>query len=246
MSYIKQYYDKVQQLLGQVLEEQEQLLDEVAQLMVKAVKEGNSLYLFGASHAGIVAEDAFYRAGGFALFNPIFSPALMLNVEPVTLTSKVERLEGYGQILLHSKPVKAGDVIFIHSVSGRNPVAVDLAIEARQRGMKVVSLTNLTYSKSVTSRHSSGKRLFEVSDFVIDNFGEPGDAAVSIQSLSQKVAPTSTIIGSFVIHSIVLQIITHLEQSGSDVPIFRSANLDGGDDYNETMMSKYKEQIHYM
>ncbi|GAK13213.1 hypothetical protein JCM19039_3042 [Geomicrobium sp. JCM 19039] len=88
--------------------------------MEEAANKGRSLFLFGASHAGIVTEDAFYRAGGLALFNPLFSPALMLNVEPITLTSKLERLEGYGQIILESKPVKAGDVVFIHSVSGRN------------------------------------------------------------------------------------------------------------------------------
>jgi len=98
----------------------------------------------------------------------------------------------------------------------------------------------------VTSRHSSGKRLFEVSDIIIDNYGEPGDATVSIDSLSQKVAPTSTISGSFVIHSIVLKLIEKLEAKGKDVPIFRSANLDGGDDYNATMMARYKDQIHYM
>lgn len=120
----------------------------------------------------------------------------MLNVEPITLTSKLERLEGFGKLMLDSKPTKAGDVLFIHSVSGRNPVAIDLAIAAQAKGMKVISLTNLEYSKGVTSRHSSGKRLFEVSDIIIDNLGEPGDAAVKISSLSQKVAPTSTIAGS--------------------------------------------------
>jgi uncharacterized phosphosugar-binding protein len=243
---MKQYHTTIQSVLDRMLNEQESILEEVAQVMTETLAEGNSLYLFGASHAGIVAEDAFYRAGGFALFNPIFSPALMLNVEPITLTSKMERLEGFGQILLQAKPVKEGDVLFIHSVSGRNPVAIDIAIAAKEKGMKVISLTNVAYSKSVTSRHSSGKRLFEVSDFVIDNFGETGDAAVSIHSLTQKVGPTSTIVGSFVIHSIVLKMVELLEAANQEVPIFRSANLDGGDEYNREMMEMYKDQIHYM
>lgn len=246
MSYIKQYYQSIEHILTRILQEQESILEHAATLMDEAVENGRSLYIFGASHAGIVAEDAFYRAGGLALFNPLFSPALMLNVEPITLTSKMERLEGYGQIILDSKPVQQGDVVFIHSVSGRNPVAIDLAIEAKARGMIVISLTNLTYSRSVPSRHSSGKRLFEVSDLVMDNYGEPGDAAVSIQSLTQKVAPTSTISGSFIIHSIVLKFIEKLEEKGKDVPVFRSANMDGGDDYNEQMIKNYKNQIHYM
>lgn len=246
MSYMNDYFNSINTILTGIMNEQEGKLDEAATLMEAAVESGSSLYLFGASHAGIVAEDAFYRAGGLALYNPIFSPSLMLNVEPITLTSKLERLEGFGKLLLDSKPTKAGDVLFIHSVSGRNPVAIDLAIAAQEKGMKVIALTNLEYSKGVTSRHSSGKRLFEVSDIIIDNLGEPGDAAVKINSLSQKVAPTSTIAGSFIIHAITLKLIEKLEAKGKDVPIFRSANLDGGDAYNEEMMKKYKDQIHYM
>lgn len=240
------YYQSITEVLTGIMKQQESVLEEAASMMEQAIESGHSLYLFGASHAGIVAEDAFYRAGGLALFNPLFSPALMLNVEPITLTSKLERLEGYGKLLLDSKPVQAGDILFIHSVSGRNPVAIDLALAAKEQGMHVIALTNLTYSESVSSRHSSGKRLFEVSDLVIDNLGEPGDAAVQIQSLSQKVAPTSTIAGSFVIHSIVLKLIEKLEAKGKEVPVFRSANLDGGDAYNMEMMRKHKNQIHYM
>ncbi|GAB2566959.1 SIS domain-containing protein [Gracilibacillus alcaliphilus] len=246
MTYMKEYYDKITTALDFILEKEEKEIGKAAKQMAEAVSNGHSIYLFGASHAGIITEDAFYRAGGFALFNPIFSPSLMLNVEPVTLTSQLERLEGYGSILLDAKPVKAGDVLFIHSVSGRNPVAIDMALEAKERGVTIISLTNVTYSQQVSSRHSSGKRLFEVSDIVIDNGGEPGDAVVSIHSLSQKVAPISTIVGSFTIHSIVLKMIEMFEQEGKDIPIFRSANLDGGDDYNAQLFERYKEQIHYM
>ncbi|MFC0524946.1 SIS domain-containing protein [Pontibacillus salicampi] len=246
MNYVGQYHQNIKSTLDQMMEKQASVLEESARLMVDTIQAGNSLYLFGASHAGIFTEDAFYRAGGMALFNPIFSPSLMLNVRPVTTTSKMERLEGQGHILLDSKPVQKGDVLFIHSVSGRNPVAIDMALAAQEKEMKVLALTNLSYSKSVESRHSTGKRLFEVSDFIIDNLGEPGDASVSIDSIPQKAAPTSTITGSFVIHSIVLYMISIMEERGLDIPIFRSANIDGGDEYNKEMMEKHADQIHYL
>ncbi|WP_424475660.1 SIS domain-containing protein [Oceanobacillus kimchii] len=246
MTYMKEYYTKIIDSMNDILEKEDTEIAQAAKSMAAAVMNGNSIYLFGASHAGIIAEDAFYRAGGFALFNPIFSPSLMLNVEPITQTSKLERLEGYGDILLDSKPVKKGDVLFIHSVSGRNAVAIDMALAAKEKGMEVICLTNLDYSKQVTSRHSSGYRLFEVSNIIIDNGGEPGDAVVSIDSLTQKVAPISTIVGSYTIHSIVLKMIEIFEEAGKDIPIFRSANIDGGDDYNNQLFEHYKEQIHYM
>ena len=29
-------------------------------------------------------------------------------------------------------------------------------------------------------------------------------------------------------------------------PVFHSANVDGGDEFNRTLFEKYKDQIHYM
>ena len=39
-------------------------------------------YTFGASHAGILSEELYYRAGGLMLFNPIFGRELMLDSTP--------------------------------------------------------------------------------------------------------------------------------------------------------------------
>ena len=108
--------------------------------------------------------------------NAIFRRELMSDRSPITFTSKMERLEGYGTALAEIQLFKEGDVLILHSVSGRNPVIIDLALAAKEKGVKIIALTNKTYSQSVTSRNSSGLRLFEVADLVIDNHGEIGDA----------------------------------------------------------------------
>jgi uncharacterized phosphosugar-binding protein len=158
----------------------------------------------------------------------------------------MERMEGYGKELLHTKPVQEGDVILLHSVSGRNSVAIDMAMEAKEVGMTVISITNLNYSKQVTSRHSSGKRLFECSDVVIDNRGVIGDSSIKVEGFDQKIGPSSTVTGAFIIHSIVLSVVDLMLEKGMTPPIFKSANLDGGDQYNQAILTKYKERIHYM
>ncbi len=137
-------------------------------------------------------------------------------------------------------------MLILHSVSGRNPVIIDLALAAKEKGVKIIALTNKTYSQSVTSRHSSGLRLFEVADLVIDNHGEIGDAGCQIKGMDQKVGPTSTVIGATILNTIIVEVCQQLKQAGIDYPpIFYSANMDGGDELNQSLFEQYKEAIHY-
>ena len=139
-------------------------IEKTVAALCAAITEKRAIYIFGASHAGILAEEMYYRAGGLMLINPIFGSEIMLNRAPVTVTSRMEQLEGYGAVLAEGVDFHAGDVLIVHSVSGRNAVAIDLVLAARAKGVQIIALTNLRYSQSVTSRHSSGKRLFELAD----------------------------------------------------------------------------------
>lgn len=240
------YFAKISELLPIVEKEEHESIETVIQLLTEANMKKKSIYIFGASHAGILAEEMYYRAGGMMTINAIFGRELMLDRTPVTFTSKMERLEGYGQALGATVPFQADDVLILHSVSGRNPVIIDLALAAKEKGVKIVALTNVTYSKSTISRHSSGKRLFEVADVVIDNHGDIGDAACSIEGVEQKVGPTSTVIGATILNAIVVEVCKRMVEQGVQYPpIFYSANLDGGDELNQDLFEKYQDAIHY-
>ena len=118
--------------------------------------------------------------------------------------------------------------------------------QAKEKGVKVVALTNVAYSKTVTSRHPSGLRLFELADIVIDNHGEVGDAAVEIDGMKQKVAPTSSVIACTVMNSILAALVQKLKDSGMEnPPVFYSANIDGGAQLNDELYKEYKDSIHY-
>ncbi len=243
MNYVKQIIE----IISLIEKEETENIKKVANIMARAVKEGNSVYTFGASHASILTQELFYRAGGLAIFNPIFGKEIVLDNYPVTHTSKMEMLEGYGTLIAQKTRFNRGDVVIIHSVSGRNPTAIDMALEAKSEGVKVVGITNLAYSKSVTSRSSTGKKLYEIADVVIDNHGCIGDACVEIEGVAQKLAPTSSVIGCLIANLISLEVAKELKSSGVDLlPIFYSANLDGGSEQNERILEKYKAQIHYM
>lgn len=240
------FVEHIKAIIDRVVDTQYNQIDEASHRIVEAIKQNKCIYVFGASHAGIIAQELFYRTGGLVPINPILPASLQLNVRPVSHTSAMERLEGYGSEILKATTMEEGDVLLIHSVSGRNAVAIDLALDARQMGIFVIALTNHNYSSQVTARHSSGKRLFECADLVIDNCGDFEDASMMIEHFDQKVAPSSTIIGALIVNMIVVQVTEKLIALGIAPPIFHSANVDGGDAFNKKMFEKYKDQIHYL
>ena len=218
------YFQRIREILSQVEELESTSLAQAVEILSDAIKKKQAIFIFGASHAGILAEEMFYRAGGLVSINPIFGRELMLDTRPISATSQMERLVGYGQLLAKKTPFKAGDVLIVHSVSGRN----------------------LTYSRATKSRHPSGHRLCEVADLVLDNHGHIGDGACQVPGIEQPVGPSSTVIGSCILNHLVVEVSRNLAQSGlSPVPIFYSANLDGGDDKNRQIYETYREAIHY-
>lgn len=241
-----QYIQIVQQTIAQAWESQRDTISEISRSIRQTLENHHSVYIFGCSHAGILAEEAFYRTGGLAVINPIFFPAFMLNTRPVTMTSQMERIDGLGKILADANGLNQGDLLIIHSVSGRNNVPVEFAMEAKSRGVTTVAITNVRYSSAVTSRHSSGKRLFEVCDLVLDNCGTVGDAAVELEGLAEKIGPTSTACGTALLNGIIIETVEGFLENGQVPPVFMSANLDGGDAHNQAIFQQYKNQIKYM
>ena len=241
-----QYLDEIQKLMAEVAQAEEENVRTVAAIMGQSILDKKSTYVYGAGHASIITMEMFYRAGGLMTVNPIFGAETSLDVTPISHTSRMERLNGYGKIVAQKVKFSPGDILLVHSVSGRNPAAIDVALTAKQAGAITVAITSVAYSQSVTSRHDSGKRLFEVCDYVLDNHGVPGDALCKIEGLAQAMAPSSTVIGAALVNALVVETVRFLKERGVEYPpIFYSANLDGGDERNRDLFQEYAGAIHY-
>lgn len=246
MDAIKAYFENTYKVLGDVLATQKEGLEAGAKKLCEATMGGNNIFAFGCSHAGLITLELYYRTGGMATINPVRAPGLNLDVDPATMTSQIERLNDYGRVIVDALPMSEGDVIIIHSVSGRNTVTVDVAMRAREKGAYVIALTNMNTTKHVSSRHPSGKSLYQVADLVLDNCGCVGDASLDIPGVMEKVAPTSTAIGAAMLNAMVAQAVANVVEAGGVPPVFVSANLDGGDEHNKKMLAEYKDHIFYM
>ena len=240
------YIKTVTDTITRAWETQQEQMTAAKTLIANAIEAKKNVFVFGCSHAGILAEEVFYRTGGLAVINPIFVPGLMLDTRPITVTSAMERVEGVGRAALSKVDLGEGDVIIIHSVSGRNAVPVEMALEAKKAGAYVICVTSVAYSEGVTSRHSSGKRLFECADLVIDNYAPSGDAAVAFDGFPEKSGPLSTVTGAALLNAMVCGVIEMLLADGVVPPVFMSANLDGGDEHNRVILSQYKDNIYFM
>ena len=148
------YILQVLRLLQETYARQQETLQTAATWIADALASDGVLYVFGASHAGIITEELAYRAGGLVPVSPIFIPGLTCDVRPLPLTSALERIDGYALAVVKHIPISPSDVVLVHSVSGRNAAPVEVALHAKQQGAKVIALTALDYSQSVSPRSS--------------------------------------------------------------------------------------------
>jgi uncharacterized phosphosugar-binding protein len=147
---------------------------------------------------------------------------------------------------MDNSPMKAGDVLIVVSVSGRNAVPIEMAQLAQERGIKVIGLTSRAYSGAVTSRHPSGKKMHEFADVVLDNKADKGDALLSAEGMPQKFSPGSGVTSIAILHALVSATIEELLARGITPPVFLAANVDEGKEYNARLLAQYRDRIFYL
>jgi uncharacterized phosphosugar-binding protein len=233
------YFRTAIDTLQQVMETEKEVLDQAAQWIADSVKEDGVLHIFGAGHSMLMGQELMFRAGGLAPVNAILDINFSLMGPPPSAGTALERMEGYAKLILDRYEFRPGEVLVVVSQSGRNPVPIEAALEGKKRGLKVIALTSLQQSSQATSRHSSGKRLFEVVDLVLDTHVISGDACVEIAPGLPRTSPLSTVVGAAIMQALVAEVAKRLYDAGVQPPIWVSANVPGGDERNVDLISRY-------
>jgi uncharacterized phosphosugar-binding protein len=242
----QRYFEQAEAALRHVAETQRDAIRQAAELLCDTYNSGGSIFSFGASHSFMITEEMVYRTGGLMVINPIYPHGMNLFVRPMAATSRLERVPGLGAVLLETAPIKAGDALIVTSTSGRNPVVIDMAFAAHERGLRTIGITSLAYTQGVTSRHGSGRKLADLCEIVIDNGAPYGDAVVEIAGFPQKVGPISSVTGCAIANALAAEVVAELVALGIHPPVFVSANLDSGDAYNARLLAENRARIHYM
>lgn len=229
-------FELAYKLIGKIQETQEDNILAAARCIADTFERGGIIQAFGSGHSYAGAIELCNRAGGYVPSKVIRDPA----------GGNYESIQGVGELLMKKVEILKEDVVFIISNSGRNPLPIEIALQAKQKGGKVVALTSVGASSKLSSKHQSGKRLFEVADVVIDNQVPDGDASIKLEGLDTAICGMSSIVTAVVLQAVVLESAKMLLAKGITPPFFKSQNIDGGAEYNEALEKKYFDRIYHM
>ena len=245
----KKYWDRLKDILSAIEEEEWPNIRKAAEWVAEATENGQMVHVFGPGNTHSVVEEMWIHAGGLASMNPILDAGLMTAFGPMKASS-LEGLEGYGRVLFDTHDAREGEVMIVISNIGTLPVVVDVGLAALERGMRLITLASLDFSRTSVSRHSSGKKLFEIADIVIDNKCPPGEAALEVAGMDRRVGPATTIANTWILNGIVVEAIGILLEKGIEPPVFKNFNLpsSSGSIYNsfDTLIDPYRNRLSVM
>jgi uncharacterized phosphosugar-binding protein len=245
---IDQYRERITGVLDRIFTTQSDNIRRAAQMMADSVANGGLVHLFGSGHSVLPVQDVFPRYGSFPVFHPLMDARLMWQNVLGSGGAKgllwLERQEGYTKVLFDNEPIRAGDVFVVFSHGGMNAAGIDVAMEARARQLKVVAVTSMDNQRRAKATHSSGKKLSDLADVVIDNCVPAEDALVNIEGWKAPVAAGSTVAFVTIANSIVAEVASDLAKRGMKFPTFVSPNVPGiPADNNRQVFDAYEKAL---
>jgi uncharacterized phosphosugar-binding protein len=236
------YVGALTETLETAMTQERRGIEAAGRAIAESFSKGGILFVFGSGHSHIFAEEAFYRAGGSARVCPILKPPFMLH-QGAVLSTRLERETGHAEEILEGYEMDPSkDIMLVVSNSGKNPVPLEVAQEARKRGLTVLAITSLSYSSS----GNDGQTLGDIADIVINNHCPPGDALVELRADLPRVGPGSSVVGLALLNTIIVDALGRLAENVGSPEIYQSAGLDGAAAHNERLVESLSSRIPHL
>lgn len=247
----KQWLKNTRDVMSRIEDTQMDNIRKAAEVMADSIEAGRWVHTFGCGHATIPIEEMYPRIGGFVGFHPIIEL-------PLTFFTRItgemgvhqflflERVEGYGVEIMKGYNFDKRDTMWLFSHSGINNVNIDVALEAKKRGMKVIAYGSAEAANGKQSRHSTGKTIFEVADIVVDSCAPLGDSTVPLKNHQDKVGPVSTMAFITCVWMTVTTVAEILADRGVKLFIHPSHNVPGDTTARqrvEEALAEYKKRV---
>jgi uncharacterized phosphosugar-binding protein len=229
-----EYLTQARTILDRIESTQMENIERAAELCAQTIAGDGLVHLFGTGHSRIFVEEMFPRHGSFPGFHPIVELSLTYHNLVVGSNGQrqamfLEHVEGFGQVILRNFVFSPPDCFLLFSNSGINEVVVDVALEARRQKMPVIAVVSLDHCTASPAVHSSGRKLIDIADIVIDNGTPAGDALVRIPNLEDPVGPGSTIGAAAVTNALKCRIAEKLTERGKPPIVLTSSYFSGSD-----------------
>ena len=247
----KQWLTNTRDIMSRIEETQLENIKKAAEVMADSIQAERWVHMFGCGHATLPIEEVYPRIGSFVGFHPIVELPLTFFTN---ITGQMgvhqfiflERVEGYGVEIMKGYNFDKRDTMWLFSHSGINNVNIDVALEAKKKGMKVVVFGSAAEAKGKKTRHSSGKNIFEIADIVVDTCAPIADASVALKNHVDKIGPVSTMAFITCVWMTVTTVAEILEKRGVKLYIHPSHNAPGAGDSKARLdeaLDVYKQRI---
>ncbi|MGI9667922.1 MAG: sugar isomerase domain-containing protein, partial [Acidimicrobiia bacterium] len=228
------WIERARTVLDYLEDTQMPAMSEASRLCADAIADGGLVHLFGTGHSRIPIEEMFPRYGSFPGFHPIGELSMSFHTQVVGANGQrqamfIERVEGLGEVILSNFSYGPSDVFMVFSAGGRSAVPIDVASGARRRGLKVIAVTSVEESMAGKPTHTSGTRLLDHADVLIDAGTPPGDALVAVPGLDTPVGPGSTLAYAAIVNEIKVQTAERLVALNAMPAVITAASVVGAE-----------------
>jgi uncharacterized phosphosugar-binding protein len=240
------FLDAVSSVLTRIEETQAVVLAEASRLCADTIGAGRLVHCFGSGHSRIPVEEMFPRYGSYPGFNPIVELSMTFHTQVVGTNGQrqamfIERVEGLAETILANYRLEPPDMMIVFSVGGLSAVPIEMAQGARRRGLPVIAVTSVEHSLAGDPSHSSGTRLLDHADLVVDLCTPPGDALVGIDGLETPVGPGSTVASVAIANELKSQTAALLVERRAMPPVLTSPLLVGRERSQQLFDAAYAE-----
>lgn len=241
------FLDTIMATVQKVEANQQDSMLAAASLMADAIENDRLINVYGGGgHTTLVMGEIFFRAGGLANINPIMETGLSVFNQSLKYL-ELERCVNYGRSIIRYYDLQPDDVLIIFHNIGINAATIDAALEAKAVGAKIIAVSSSFWQQGLAEdsplRHPLKKNLFDLADVCIDDYNPMGDTVVEIPGLKAPMGPISNIVDFYIAHRLEFETAAECVRRGVEVPVWKSANEAGGDQYNKKYIDKYKPRV---
>lgn len=247
MDHSNGYLPKIMELLSKIEEEQYENLCAAARLMAQAIAQDRLIHVYGGGgHTTLPVGEMFFRAGGLCCINPCMETGLSVFNQAQKYLA-LERCVNYGRAIMDYYNLQKDDVLIIFHNIGVNPATIDAAMAAKERGAKIIAVSSVAWQEGLAAdnplRHPSGKNLNDFADVCIDDYNPLGDTVVRLEGFDTPIAPISNMTDFYIAHRLEIECAKQCLAQGIQPPFWRSANVPGGDEFNQKNLEKYTGRV---
>lgn len=239
-----QYFGGMREVLDKIEHTQRDVIQAAAVEIADRLARGGAWHIMDTGH--MLMFEGVGRTGGMMALKPIKITCEIQNPvrhrpSPARGIVGYDGIPGFADYVLGRANILPDDIIMIGSVSGYNYFPVDLALKANAMGCATVAITSVEYSGHLTSKHPSGKRLFEACTYCLDNCTNYGDTLVDVPEMGQRICPASGIGASYLMWALQSTVVEELLKKGLKPSVYISNHMPDAPRINGEALENYEK-----